>query len=67
MDVQNKLEVLGEAEDVDQHWAKFKITITVAAMEWMPRVDRKIEQKWMIEDILDLMGKKRQAKINMEK
>ena len=33
--------VLGEAEEVDQHWAKFKVTITEAAVVRIPRINGK--------------------------
>ena len=62
MAVQNKFEVLRQAEEVDQQWAKFKVPITEAAEEQIPRVERKTKQRWMTENILDFMEKKRQIK-----
>ena len=49
-----KNNILGEAEEVDPQWVKFKVAMTEAAVEQIPRVPK----SWMIEDILDLMGKR---------
>ena len=49
-----KNNILGEAEEVDQQWVKFIVAMTEAAVEQIPRVPK----SWMIEDILDLMGKR---------
>ena len=62
MAVQNKFEVLGEAEEVDQQQVKFKAIIPEAAEEQIPKEERKIKQRWMTEDILDLMEKRRHVK-----
>ena len=35
--VQNKFEVLREAEEVEQQWVKFKVAITEVAVEQIPR------------------------------
>ena len=53
----NKLNVLREAKGEDKHRVKFKVAITVVGE--IPRIERKTLQKWMTEDILDLMEKKR--------
>ena len=47
---------------MDQQWAKFKLAIKEAAEEELPRVEGKAKQLWMIDDILDLMGRRRQRK-----
>ena len=59
MAVQNKFEVLGEADEVDHLWAKFK----VPSDHRSSRVENKTKQRWMTEDILDFMGKKEKNKI----
>ena len=43
--VQNELEALGEAEEVKKQWVKFKVAVTVAAVEQIPRVERKNKTK----------------------
>ena len=53
---QNKFEVLGEVGKSTN-----KVMVTEAAEEQIPRVERKIKQIWMTEDILDLMKKLRQV------
>ena len=58
--------ILGEAEDVDQKWAKFKVAITEAAVKHIPRVERKAKQKWIVEDIFGSHGKKRRQGKNGE-
>ena len=60
----NKFEVLGEAEKVYQTWAKFKVAITEAAVKQIPRVERETKQRWMTEDILDLVEKKASKKLS---
>ena len=60
--VQNKFEVLGGAEEVDQQWVKLKVWVTEAAVEHIPRVKRETKQKWMTEDILEFMEKRKHAK-----
>ena len=60
--VQNKFKVLGVAEEVDQQWVKFK----EAAVEQIPKAERKTKEKWRTEDILDLIEKRRQIKNNRE-
>ena len=45
----------------------FKVPITEAAEEQIPRVEMKTKQKWITEAILDLMKKRRQVKNNREK
>ena len=57
MAVENKFEVLGEAEEVDQLWAMFKAAIIEVAAEQIRRVECKTKQRWMTENILDLIKK----------
>ncbi|GFN92110.1 craniofacial development protein 2-like [Plakobranchus ocellatus] len=65
--VQNKFEALGDAEEVEQQWDNFKSAIMEAATEVIPKVKRKATQKWMTEEILNLMEERRCAKGNKEK
>ncbi|GFO15032.1 craniofacial development protein 2-like [Plakobranchus ocellatus] len=65
--VQNKFEALGDAEEVEQQWENFKSAIMEAATEVIPKVKTKAKQKWMTEEILNLMEERRCAKGNKEK
>ncbi|GFO27557.1 RNA-directed DNA polymerase from mobile element jockey-like [Plakobranchus ocellatus] len=65
--VQNKFEALGDAEEVEQQWENFKSAIMEAATEVISKVKRKAKQKWMIEEILNLMEERRCAQGNREK
>ncbi|GFO06939.1 endonuclease-reverse transcriptase [Plakobranchus ocellatus] len=65
--VQNKFEALGDAEEVEQQWENFKSAIMEAATDVIPKVKRKAKQKWMTEEILNLMEERRCAKGNKEK
>ncbi|GFO04846.1 craniofacial development protein 2 [Plakobranchus ocellatus] len=65
--VQNKFEALGDAEEVEQQWKNFKSAIMEAATEVIPKVKRKAKQKWMTEEILNLMEERRCAMGNKEK
>ncbi|GFO47314.1 endothelin-converting enzyme 1 [Plakobranchus ocellatus] len=65
--VQNKFEASGDAEEVEQQWENFKSAIMEAATEVIPKVKRKAKQKWMTEEILNLMEERRCAKGNKEK
>ncbi|GFO12223.1 MORC family CW-type Zinc finger protein 3 [Plakobranchus ocellatus] len=64
--VQNNFETLGEAEEVDQQWEDFKAAVTEAAEKEIPKGTRKAKQRWMTEDILKIMDKRRLAKDNKE-
>ena len=46
--VQNKFEVLGEAEEVNQQWVKFKVAVTKTALIQIPNHERKTKQKFCI-------------------
>ncbi|GFO31383.1 RNA-directed DNA polymerase from mobile element jockey-like [Plakobranchus ocellatus] len=65
--VQNKFEALGDAEEVEQQWENFKSAIMEAAAEVIPKVKRKAKQKWMTEEILNMMEERKCAKGNKEK
>ncbi|GFO30355.1 craniofacial development protein 2-like [Plakobranchus ocellatus] len=65
--VQNKFEALGDAEEVEHQWENFKSAIMEAATEVIPKVKRKAKQKWMTEEILNLMEERICAKGSKEK
>ncbi|GFO42831.1 endonuclease-reverse transcriptase [Plakobranchus ocellatus] len=66
-EVQNKFEALGDAQEVEQQWENFKSAIMEAATEVIPKVKRKAKQKWIAEEILNMMEERRCAKGNKEK
>ena len=58
--VQNKFEVLGEAEEKDQQWIKFTVTVTEVAVETTctkSGQEDKSKIMWMVEDIVHLIEK----------
>ncbi|GFO30487.1 endonuclease-reverse transcriptase [Plakobranchus ocellatus] len=61
-----KFEALGDAEEVEQQWENFKSAIMEEATEVIPKIKRKAKQKWMTEEILNLMEERRCAKANKE-
>ena len=64
--VQNKFAVLELVDEVEQQWEQLRDSITEAACEEIPEIERKAKQKWMTDDILDLMDERRRAKGNQE-
>ncbi|GFO18885.1 endonuclease-reverse transcriptase [Plakobranchus ocellatus] len=60
--VKNKFKALEEIEEVEELWQQLKRSITEAAKEEIPTKEKKTKQKWMTEDILNLMDKRRKAK-----
>ena len=62
MAVQNKFEALKEADEVTKKCADFKAAIIEATEEQLPRAEKKTKQRWMTEDILDLMVIKEASK-----
>ena len=67
LSVKNKFQSLKELEEVEHQWENFKQAINEAAVEVIPPLKRRAKQKWMTENILKLMDKRRQAKCNNEK
>ncbi|GFR79578.1 endonuclease-reverse transcriptase [Elysia marginata] len=51
---------------MEELWQQLKRSITEAAEEEIPTKERKTKQKWMTEDILNLMDKRRKAKEEQE-
>ena len=66
LSVENKFQSLNELEEVEHQWENFKQAINKAAVEVIPPLKRRAQQKWMTEDILKLRDKRRQAKCNNE-
>ena len=66
LSVKNKFQSLNELEEVEHQWENFKQAINEAAVEVIPPLKRRAKQKWMTEDILKLMDKRRQAECNNE-
>ncbi|GFR64021.1 endonuclease-reverse transcriptase [Elysia marginata] len=64
--VKNRFQGLEEVEEVEQHWQNLKEAITEAASTVIPPMRQKAKQKWMTDEILDLMDKRRQAKNDKE-
>ena len=59
--VQNKFEALEGKEEI-KLWEQLKNSITEATEEEIPKKERKAKQKWMTDDILELMDRRRLAK-----
>ena len=66
LSVKNKFQSLNELEEVEHQWENFKQAINEAAAEVIPPLKQRAKQKWITEDILNLMDKRRQAKCNNE-
>ncbi|GFR73217.1 craniofacial development protein 2-like [Elysia marginata] len=64
--VKNKFEAFEEIEEVEELWQQLKRSTTEAAEEEIPTKERKTKQKWMTEDIPNLMDKRRKAKGEQE-
>ncbi|GFS13690.1 endonuclease-reverse transcriptase [Elysia marginata] len=64
--VKNKFEAFEEIEEVEELWKQLKRSITEAAEEEIPTKERKTKQKWVTEDILNLLDKRRKAKGEQE-
>ena len=48
---------MGESEEVDQQFVMFEVAVKEATVEQIPRAEKKRKQKWMPEDISDLIKK----------
>ena len=60
--VQNKFEALEGKEEIEELWEQLKNSITEATEEEIPKKERKAKQKWMTDDMLELMDRRRLAK-----
>ena len=66
LSVKNKFQRLNELEEVEHQWENFKQAINEAAVEKIHPLKRRAKQKWMTEDILKMMDKRRQVKCHNE-
>ena len=64
--VKNRFEIFSKIEDIDEKWLSFKEAITTAADEIIPKKRPTAKQKWMTDDILKLMDKRRGKKNKTE-
>ena len=64
--VKNKFEALSDVEEIEEQWDRLISSITEAAAAELPRVEKKAKQKWMTDDILELMDKRRKTKNNKD-
>ena len=60
--VKNRFQALEGMEEVEDQWEALKNAILVSATEIIPKVEKKTKQKWMTQEILDLMDERRKAK-----
>ena len=64
VEVKNRFTGLEEIQDVEQRWVKLKDALTQSATETVPTMKTTGKRKWMTEEILELMEKRRLAKPN---
>ncbi|GFS27117.1 RNA-directed DNA polymerase from mobile element jockey-like [Elysia marginata] len=53
---------LGELEEPEEQWHQLKTAITKAATEEIPPTERRARQRWMTNEILEIMDKRKQVK-----
>ena len=68
--VKNKFESLEQVdeieEEIEEQWRQLRDSIKEAAREEIQKIERKAKQKWMTDDILDLMDGRRRSKGNKD-
>ena len=64
VEVTNRFTGLEEIQEVKQRWVKLKDALTQSATETVPTMKTTGKRKWMTEEILELMEKRRLAKPN---
>ena len=68
--VKNKFESLEQVdeieEEIEEQWGQLRDSIKEAAREEIQKIERKAKQKWMTDDILDLMDGRRRSKGNKD-
>ena len=64
VEVKNRFTGLEEIREVEQRWVKLKDALTQSATETVPTMKTTGKRKWMTEEILELMEKRRLAKPN---
>ena len=61
VEVKNRFELLEHRDDTEEQWENLKECITSAANETIPTLKRKRKQKWMTDEILCLLDKRRES------
>ena len=64
--VKNRFDILGHLEDINDKWKIFKEAVNESALEYLPEKQKVAKQKWMSEEILEIMEKRRANKHNKE-
>ena len=64
--VRNRYNTLEPVQDLEDRWKNLKESIIQSAEETIPPVKKTSKKKWMTEDILQLMEKRRLSKNNKE-
>ncbi|GFS20340.1 craniofacial development protein 2-like [Elysia marginata] len=62
VNIRNEFQLLGELEEPEEQWHQLITAITEAATEEIPPTERRARQRWMTNEILEMMDKRRQAK-----
>ncbi|XP_063591304.1 uncharacterized protein LOC134768405 [Penaeus indicus] len=65
VEVKNRFRALEDLDSIEDHWKGLKVSIMDAANEVLPRVGR-TKRKWMTDEILFLMERRRASKNNKE-
>ena len=64
VEVKNRFTGLEEIQEVEQRWVKLEDALTQSATETVPTMKTTRKRKWMTQEILELMEKRRLAKPN---
>ena len=65
-EVRNKFEALQGLDGIEKQWKNLRECINKAAQKIIPKVKRNAKQKWMTDEILNLMENRRELKRNSE-
>ena len=57
IEVKNKYEILQQNQDTSK-WEKLKLSLVESAEKCVPKQNKKAKQKWMTNDIIDLIQKR---------
>ena len=60
--IKNRFRILHDVQEVDEKWEHLNESITQAAEETIPKIQRKTKKKWMNDEILKMMDKRRKSK-----
>ncbi|XP_063593176.1 craniofacial development protein 2-like [Penaeus indicus] len=66
VEVKNRFSALENLDSIEDHWKGLKASIMDTANEVLPRVGRTTKKKWMADEILLLMERRRASKNNKE-